>query len=608
MRLNMTKIDRRVVLDAIVLMIVMMYFIARTWGKWAHPITDFGRELYIPWRLSEGQILYRDIAYLFGAFPPYWNALLFKLFSPSLAMLITIDLVAACLYTVLIYRFLYVTTNRSTAFMGSLGFMMVFVCNFMGYNMYYLTPYSHSNFYAVLFSLAAMNLFVPLSQHFQKRMVFVIGLVLGGVLLSRLEIFLTIIVPVIVGIAMLVDRRGSKAVIARSYAVFLLGLVIPVICAWGYFLQYFPAAQALQNIVGYNPHWQKISGVYLYAKQYLGWERNVSLTAKAIAAGFIFYGAIDLLCRGIRKGLDNKWAYRSAAMILSGLCMYGLIVYLCVTPYVYDSFRGAAIAAAVLAAALFRRLKGVPSLPQSIPCLIPLLVCCFWAVLMLFKVPLMITFRGYGLVYGLPAFLMGVVLFVYFVPQQMQRKYGQGQLSRRLISALLLLICVMIYSSSFKNLSSRNKAVGSGDNIVVYLDKKSIYGLAEDIERFLLWAKDHLGPRDTYVVLPEGVMLNFFTRHAITGPHVSFMPAEMATYGQEELLLSLERDPPDHVLIVHKDNRVYPGMILGRNYAVSIVNWVKRNYRSVWDSRENKKRFVGIEVFQRKGINDQDLY
>ena len=53
--------------------------LAWTWGTWPNVLVDFGRELYVPWRLTEGEVLYRDIAYFTGPLSPYLNALWFRL-------------------------------------------------------------------------------------------------------------------------------------------------------------------------------------------------------------------------------------------------------------------------------------------------------------------------------------------------------------------------------------------------------------------------------------------------------------------------------------------------------------------------------------------------
>ena len=39
---------------------------ASVWSVGPDPLIDFGRELYVPWRITEGDVLYRDVAYFNG--------------------------------------------------------------------------------------------------------------------------------------------------------------------------------------------------------------------------------------------------------------------------------------------------------------------------------------------------------------------------------------------------------------------------------------------------------------------------------------------------------------------------------------------------------------
>jgi hypothetical protein len=50
-----------------------------TWQTWADVTIDFGRELYVPWQMTEGKVLYRDIAYFNGPFSPCVNYVLRRL-------------------------------------------------------------------------------------------------------------------------------------------------------------------------------------------------------------------------------------------------------------------------------------------------------------------------------------------------------------------------------------------------------------------------------------------------------------------------------------------------------------------------------------------------
>ena len=82
-----------------------------SWQKWTNIVWDYGRELYTPWRITCGQVLYKDIASLFGPFPPYWNALLFKVFGVSVMTLALFKILLVIGITVLIYRFFCKTTD-----------------------------------------------------------------------------------------------------------------------------------------------------------------------------------------------------------------------------------------------------------------------------------------------------------------------------------------------------------------------------------------------------------------------------------------------------------------------------------------------------------------
>ena len=64
-----------------------------TWQTWADVTIDFGREVYVPClQLTEGKILYRDIAYFGGPLSPGINYLWFRLFGVSIRTLVFCNL------------------------------------------------------------------------------------------------------------------------------------------------------------------------------------------------------------------------------------------------------------------------------------------------------------------------------------------------------------------------------------------------------------------------------------------------------------------------------------------------------------------------------------
>ena len=64
---------------------VLMCWIS--WGKWMDVIVDFSLQVYAPWQLSEGQVLYKDIVYIYGPLSAYVHSLLFRVFGPGISTL-----------------------------------------------------------------------------------------------------------------------------------------------------------------------------------------------------------------------------------------------------------------------------------------------------------------------------------------------------------------------------------------------------------------------------------------------------------------------------------------------------------------------------------------
>src|SRR5262245_36351681 len=76
-----------------VLGILALFFLVTSWRKWPDPLIDFGRELYLPWRLANGAVLYRDVDDFYGPLSQYLNAVLFRCFGTGLMVLVTANLV-----------------------------------------------------------------------------------------------------------------------------------------------------------------------------------------------------------------------------------------------------------------------------------------------------------------------------------------------------------------------------------------------------------------------------------------------------------------------------------------------------------------------------------
>ncbi|HKE03470.1 MAG TPA: hypothetical protein VKE91_05400, partial [Blastocatellia bacterium] len=68
--------------SAIVLVFAAMLVVS--WRRWISPVTDSAREMDLPLRLMNGELLYRDVYYLYPPFSPYFHSFLYRIFGAHL--------------------------------------------------------------------------------------------------------------------------------------------------------------------------------------------------------------------------------------------------------------------------------------------------------------------------------------------------------------------------------------------------------------------------------------------------------------------------------------------------------------------------------------------
>src|ERR1700678_1848435 len=91
-------------LGALVVALCLAILTMQTWRKWGDMLVDFGVQLYLPWKLSTGAVLYRDVAYLTGGpLSQYYHAWLFRIFGVSLLPIVVSNLVMLVLLVAAIY-------------------------------------------------------------------------------------------------------------------------------------------------------------------------------------------------------------------------------------------------------------------------------------------------------------------------------------------------------------------------------------------------------------------------------------------------------------------------------------------------------------------------
>ncbi|HEY9723530.1 MAG TPA: glycosyltransferase family 39 protein [Oscillatoriaceae cyanobacterium] len=129
-------------------------FVAVSWAKWPLLTADSARELYVPFQIRHGQLIYRDFYYLYGPFAPYFSATLLATFGDRLAVLYG----ASVAETAAILGVLYALARQYLRPLPSAAVLFVFLTHFaLGQDIWgYLWPYSFAATDSVLFGLVLL--------------------------------------------------------------------------------------------------------------------------------------------------------------------------------------------------------------------------------------------------------------------------------------------------------------------------------------------------------------------------------------------------------------------------------------------------------------------
>ena len=222
-----------------------LLFLAFSWRKWPDPLIDFGRELYTPWRLANGAVLYRDVDSFYGPLSKYFNAVIFTLFKPGLMVLVTANLIVFAT----IVTMLYLLCRRAWGITSALAACAIFIVlfgfsQFVGIGNYnYATPYCHEVAHGLLLCLLLTYVLVGWVENATLSRSFLAGTFLGLTALLKPEILFA--AGAVTIIAVIEKCRSSPRLGASTIAVWTMGVLLPTIGFTAYFSIFFPFREAL---------------------------------------------------------------------------------------------------------------------------------------------------------------------------------------------------------------------------------------------------------------------------------------------------------------------------------------------------------------------------
>ena len=573
-----------------------------SWRKWLDPIVDFGRELYVPWQITQGKVLYVDIASLFGPLSPYLNALWMRLFGVSLMTIAWCNVAIFALILAAVHRLIRVCTDRYTANCATL--MVLVLCGFSQYldigNYNFATPYSHEATHG--FALSVLTMLIVQHAVTTRRPLFgaAAGLTFGLSLMTKPELPVAVATAVCVGFMVLtIIDPSARRFVATTSAWLVGGALVAPILFLAYFRRYMDTTSALKAVaagwitasnsaVTSNPFYLRGMGLNTPV-------RNALLIIAMFVAAAAFVALLYIFTKGGRRPTLSGVLMQTAGIGLLG-----------VTPLAQALPLGRSLplvafaAVVITGAALRQERRGSERATQ----LLTLMMWAVFALVLLGKIGLNARIYHYGFYLALPAVTVAIVLICWAVPQFAPRWETRGihREYRLLVPVMLAASTVPYIAISQTWYGAKTLEMGSGPgqfyvfNLANFEEGARARDALDELNR-------SLKPGDTVAVLPEGVMLNYLSRRESPLRVVTLMPPEILTFGEADVVRSLEAHPPTLIVFVHKDTGEYGYDLFGTSprYGRTTMEWIRKRYRSVrtFGNNPTSPSGRGLEIFER---------
>lgn len=610
-----------------ILALAFVFCAWRSWRTWPDILVDFGHELYIPWRLSEGEALYRDIHFTMGPLSQCFNGLLFRVFGASLTALICANLAILVVIIVLLFWLFCRCGTLWSATCVTLFFILVFAFGqytLIG-NYNYVCPYRHEITHGLVLGLAQVACLIRAIETRRRFWLILAGMLLGLVWLTKFELVLPA-VAVTVAAAILSSRRDSEQ----------------------------RPATGNEKEPQHREDWSIpcSKSIVSFAQVALVAAATVALTFSLLATAIDWQSACEAVFNNARYSLDlsltvNNGFYRSVSGMdelptrLLDIALVTIVAFSAITiAYLIDRVMTARLqsrwpfvvvgmGAGILAASCITS-GDFLSFPAPLPFLLPIVVVMsglkYWrnategrstltlnllavfAISLLPKILLNVRWAHYGFVLAMPGTLLLVHLLIHTRPQYFIRD-GSRFSAFRSIAVGILMTCAGIQFLTWNRIGEQKvQPVGEGADLF-YADPFLDDRVSVTVQTIDL-LRTTMKPHDTLCVIPEGSTLNYLLRKRNPTGLLMFNPWELDVYGGESRVCeTLTRTLPDFIFLVHVDAAIFGrGEFGGHAYGEAILEFIKSHYRAIETMTQTDQRGSATffaTVYQRLESVDQ---
>lgn len=531
-----------------------------------NPAIDTGRELYIPLRMLNGEVLYRDIVNIYGALSYQVNALLYMLFGVNLNALRIFGVINS---TLIIWLFMLICgeifskkdfNSENKDFLGQKGFwqfaiipLVIGVCSLGTFN--YTLPYAFAMTYGLSAFLASILFFIKFVKNYEAKFAYFACLFAGVAVACKYDFLLFAVF--LFGYVLLNKKISTVDVLISFASLIIVPFVsIGVLFLQGVQMSDLQGAFALVKAIG-----QTHSLKYFYSHYSGACPSFAVLSFSAVKtimlvaiAGIVAFS--KKWCQNDKFLLGLVYAFAFAGLVYVGLSGYSLL----------------AICNALIFCIFYKKIV------QNRP----LFVFMLSSILFSFKTFFAVNIDVYG-TYTMPLIILSIAAFLFNVnySENIETKKVVNSFATTLLIGILLLCSVKSALTLILKIrgvipvvavENTNSVTGATNSVFVYPQ------VAKTLNEAIDYLKNNTNETDSVVVIPETMYLNFVTKRSADNVFDSLTPMYFETFGEEFIINHFEKTRPEYFILNNRDTSDYGKRYICSDYGKQFCRFVEEKY------------------------------
>jgi hypothetical protein len=570
--LEIIKRFRTDIILGLILLITFCVYAFFMVGHQSYLIIDVGRETYIPWQMLKGQVLYKDIVNIYGPLAYQINAFLYLIFGQNLNTLYMSGLVNSLILLASFYLISRLLASPLMSF--SLTFSVLSVCVFNYYIFNFIFPYTYAAVYALSSFLLSLLFACYYLKYSSKVFIYLSFFFMGFSIVSKYEYTLFTIVLLL--IVLFLKKINLKELMI---CVGLL-LLMPLLSFAVLFLQgmsisdFIKAVELVKNIcTSHTLNFFYTYSGYFFSPTHL--EQSFSNLITAFLGSIVPFTLIYLALHYSEKIKNLIAAKKNIWMLYAFLYGMAITVTFCLfVKYVFSEtlFGWLPLSTSILMITLivvFSK-KGYRNITLNDK-----------LYFLILSAALIASSKSYFSLnthlYGTFMFPLVILVNVFFVSEYLSKLIEiNNPYKWRNAWALYFLFISLAYS-----------AIYFGVARAVYIhpiksEKGSIYTTAEtgrSVNELIDYVKTSVPEGKGFLVMPEGVMLNFLTGRDSDNKYYSLLPLNIESFGESNIINDLKKNPPDYIFINNRNTSDYGFKHICNDYAFNLCSYIVQNYQ-----------------------------